>query len=79
MSWLSAFVRQIHLVYKSNYTLEDKRGSPLRFNRVGIEGPKISVSRMPLRSPRRAKARARFTGLHLEISQSTKLNITCNG
>lgn len=27
-----------------------------------MEGPKISVSRMPLRWPSRAKARARFTG-----------------
>ncbi len=41
--------------------LEDRRGSPERFKSVGMEGPKISVSKMPLRSPRRANARARLT------------------
>jgi hypothetical protein len=29
--------------------LEDNRGSPERLSRVGIEGPKMSVSRMPAR------------------------------
>jgi hypothetical protein len=37
------------------------RGSPQRFRRVGIEGPKISVSRMPARRPFWAKLRARLT------------------
>lgn len=41
--------------------LDESLGSPERLRRVGIEGPKMSVSRMPLRWPRRAKARARFT------------------
>lgn len=36
------------------------RGSLDRFNRVGIDGPKISVSRIPVRIPRLAKDRARF-------------------
>jgi hypothetical protein len=31
-----------------------------REKRVGIEGPKMSVSRMPERRPRRARARERF-------------------
>ena len=43
-------------------SLDDNLGSPERFRSVGIEGPKMSVSRIPLRWPRRAKARARFTG-----------------
>lgn len=38
----------------------DNRGSPERFRSVGIEGPKISVSRIPLRSPHLAKAIAKF-------------------
>jgi len=41
--------------------LDDKRGSPERLRRVGIEGPKISVSRIPARWPCRLNARARFT------------------
>lgn len=45
------------------YALEDNRGSPDRLSSVGIEGPKISVSRIPERSPRRAYARARFTAM----------------
>lgn len=45
------------------HALVDNRGSPERLSNVGIEGPKMSVSRIPLRSPRRANARARFTVL----------------
>lgn len=41
--------------------LEERRGSPERLRRVGIEGPKISVSRMPARWPCRLNASARFT------------------
>jgi hypothetical protein len=48
-------------MYRVFYGLEDNRGSPERFRRVGIEGPKMSVSRMPLRRPRRANANARLT------------------
>ena len=40
--------------------LDDNRGSPERSNRVGIEGPKMSVSSIPARYPMRAKARERF-------------------
>lgn len=40
--------------------LSSSRGWPERLRSVGIEGPKISVSRMPVRIPRRAKERARF-------------------
>ena len=45
--------------------LDESLGSPERLRSVGIEGPKMSVSRMPLRWPRRAKARARLTGERL--------------
>lgn len=38
-----------------------RRGSPDKLSRVGIDGPKISVSKIPVLMPRRAKARARFT------------------
>jgi hypothetical protein len=41
--------------------LSDNRGSPERLRSVGIEGPKMSVSRIPLRRPRRVNARAKFT------------------
>lgn len=41
--------------------LEERRGSPERLRRVGIDGPKISVSRIPARWPCRLNARARFT------------------
>ena len=41
--------------------LEDSLGSPERLSSVGIEGPNISVSSIPLRRFRRANARARFT------------------
>lgn len=34
-----------------------------RLKRVGMEGPKMSTSRMPERSPRRAKARERFAAM----------------
>lgn len=39
----------------------ERRGSPDKLSKVGIEGPKMSVSRIPARWPRRAKARARLT------------------
>lgn len=51
---ISSFVKRIHRP-------EDSRGSPERFRSVGMEGPKMSVSRIPLRRPRRANASARFT------------------
>lgn len=44
-----------------HYGLAERRGSPERLRSVGIEGPKISVSRMPVRRPRRANASARLT------------------
>jgi hypothetical protein len=44
-------------------SLSSRRGSPDRFRRVGIDGPKMSVSRIPVRIPRRAKERARFTNV----------------
>lgn len=50
--------------------LGERRGSPERFMRVGIEGPKMSVSRIPLLRPCRAKARARFT---VAVSQNQLL------
>lgn len=42
----------------------DKSGSDasVKLKSVGIEGPKMSVSRMPVLWPWRAKARARFAG-----------------
>lgn len=40
--------------------LSSSRGSPARLSRVGMEGPKISVSKIPVRIPRRAKDRAKF-------------------
>jgi hypothetical protein len=43
--------------------VEERRGSPERLSRVGIEGPKMSVSRRPVRWPWRARERARFTVL----------------
>jgi hypothetical protein len=42
--------------------LLDKRGSPERLKRVGMEGPKMSVSRIPARSPSLAKASDRLAG-----------------
>ena len=40
--------------------LDESLGSPDRSNKVGIEGPKISVSRMPVRRPNLARARDRL-------------------
>ena len=34
----------------------------VRLKRVGMDGPKMSVSRMPVRRPWRAKARERLAG-----------------
>ncbi len=48
-------------VKDGSHKLEDKRGSPDKFKSVGMEGPKISVSRIPLLRPRRANAKARLT------------------
>lgn len=42
--------------------LSSRRGSPERFRRVGMEGPKMSVSRIPVLIPRRANDSARLTG-----------------
>ena len=53
-------VSPLHARHEWNL-LADKRGSPLRSKRVGTEGPKISVSRIPLRCPLLANERARFT------------------
>lgn len=47
---------------KTGDSLSSRRGSPERFRRVGIEGPKISVSRIPVLIPRRANDSARLTG-----------------
>lgn len=47
--------------YVVRYVLSSNRGSPDRLRSVGIDGPKISVSRIPVRMPRRAKERARLT------------------
>lgn len=44
-----------------SFILSSRRGSPERFRRVGMEGPKMSVSRIPARIPRRAIAKAIFT------------------
>lgn len=41
--------------------LGERRGSPDKLSKVGIEGPKMSVSRIPARWPSRAKARVRLT------------------
>lgn len=43
------------------FSLSSSRGSSLRSRRDGIEGPKMSVSKMPVRTPRRASDRARLT------------------
>lgn len=40
--------------------LSSSRGSLDRLSSVGIDGPKISVSRIPVRIPRLANERARF-------------------
>ena len=37
----------------------------VRLKRVGIEGPKMSVSRIPVRRPRRASARERLAAMVL--------------
>jgi hypothetical protein len=50
--------------------LGDRRGSPERLRSVGIEGPKMSVSRIPALRPRRAKASARFTELVSTVMNS---------
>lgn len=50
-----------HLRKPSQILLSSSRGSPERLSNVGIDGPKISVSRIPALMPRRAKERARFT------------------
>jgi len=55
---------------EGNDRLEDNRGSPDRFKSVGIEGPNISVSKIPLRSPRLANASARLTAFHQKFSSS---------
>lgn len=47
------------------HSLAERRGSPDRFNSVGIEGPKISASRMPVLWPARANDRARLTAMVL--------------
>ena len=47
----------------NSIVLAESLGSPERFNKVGIEGPKISVSRTPLRWPCRANANARLTAI----------------
>jgi hypothetical protein len=44
--------------------LGESLGSPERFIKVGIEGPNISVSRIPVRWPRRENASPRFTALY---------------
>lgn len=43
------------------HSLSSRRGWPARFSSVGIEGPKMSASRIPVRMPRRANASARLT------------------
>lgn len=45
------------------HTPSDNLGSPLRFSNVGMEGPKMSVSRMPVRHPLLTKAKARLTAI----------------
>lgn len=39
----------------------ERRGSPDKLSKVGIEGPKMSVSKIPARWPSLAKARVRLT------------------
>ena len=41
--------------------LSSSRGSPERLSSVGMDGPKMSVSRIPVLIPRRANESARFT------------------
>ena len=41
--------------------LSSSRGSPERLRSVGMDGPKMSVSRIPVLIPWRANERARFT------------------
>lgn len=41
--------------------LSSSRGSPYRSRRLGIDGPNISVSRIPVLMPRRARDNARLT------------------
>ncbi len=51
---------------KAEDVLDDSLGSPERFNKVGIEGPKISVSRIPDLNPFRANARAKLAVYSLQ-------------
>lgn len=39
----------------------ERRGSPDKLSKVGIEGPKMSVSKIPARWPSLARARVRLT------------------
>lgn len=55
--------------------LDDNLGSPDSESKVGIDGPKISVSRIPARSPLRAKDNAKFTKLML-VSASGGIQTT---
>ena len=59
-----------------NSVLSSNRGSPARFSRVGIDGPKISVSKMPVRIPRRANERARFTEIKDQLNRMLMLIAT---
>ena len=63
---------------KKGDPLSSRRGSPERFRRVGMEGPKISVSRIPVLIPRRANDSARLTGkTSLVIVRSTWVHRSC--
>lgn len=42
------------------FSLSDSRGSPERLNIVGMDGPKMSVSNIPVLKPILAKDRERF-------------------
>lgn len=69
--------------------LLDSRGSPDRSNRVGIDGPKISASRIPARRPSLANANDRFAATVLlptppfadetAITLSTPVIFRCTG
>lgn len=53
----------------------ERRGSPDRLSKVGIEGPKMSVSKMPARWPSLARARVRLT---IIFSPPPKVNTLIN-
>ena len=82
---LSAVILKVHIFY----VLLDSLGSPDRSKSVGIDGPKISASRIPARRPSLANANDRFAATVLlptppfadetAITLSTPVIFRCTG